>query len=94
MGARRDPDTGDWIVPADEQMFIPQPELAARLGLSASTISRWVVNGILPTVNVAGRRHIRRDMIWDWLDEQTDLGRLDTLVGHTHCPHCNKALVE
>jgi len=92
MPARRDPNTGEWIVPEEEKAFITQPELAAKWGFAASTISRWVVKGILPTVNIDGRRHIRRDLIDDWLDEQTDLGRLDQLQGTGACPHCNKSI--
>lgn len=93
MPARRHPDTGEWIIPEEERLFIPQPELAAKLGVSNSTVSRWVVKGILPHVVVDGRRHIRRDLVFDWFDEQTSLGRMDELMGMTSCPHCNKPVV-
>jgi hypothetical protein len=92
MPARR-LENGEWFVPEEERLFIPQPELAAKLGLSTSTISRWVVQDYLPCTAIGGRKHIRRDLIWDFIDEMTTEGRLDELFQQrSHCPHCNRSI--
>ena len=90
MALQKDAETGEWIVPDREKIFITQPELAALMGFSVSAIAKWMKKGLLPTTNVNGRRHIRRDLLYDWLDEQTDTGRLEKLTGVAHCPRCNE----
>ena len=79
MGAKRDFESGEWIVPPEEQMFITHPELGALLGVSSSTISKWVIRGLLPTVQIGKKKYVRRDLIFDWLDQHTHTGDLDEL---------------
>jgi predicted DNA-binding transcriptional regulator AlpA len=60
---------------ADERMIISQGELAAATGFARSTIAAWVADGTLPTVEINGRRYLRRDLVWGWFDERTNPGK-------------------
>lgn len=60
---------------SDERMIITQGELAKATGFARSTIAAWVADGTLPTVEINGRKYLRRDLVWAWFDERTNPGR-------------------
>lgn len=61
--------------PEEEPIIMTQSEFVKMTGFSRSTVCRWVKDGTLPIFFVGGRRYIRRDLIWAWLDQHSSGGK-------------------
>jgi excisionase family DNA binding protein len=54
--------------------FVKQTEIAERLGVTPVTINRWMKDGKMPCIVIAGRRKITEELFEAWLAERTDPG--------------------